>query len=180
MAIFSKVILPLARKVGNERQHASIDHWRLAAIPLGSQRHGAIRPIHGGILALFCRPHPMPQYLVVEMIAYVISIAAFPLAMVVVARQFNLSHRYVPLIVAYNWSSVIMLGALTFILALFSLEVFSVMMAGGLMALTMLVWPFYLYAIVKLSTGAVMRTSILLVLTELIVSYFIGTLAAFF
>ena len=118
----------------------------------------------------------LPHYLVIETIAYIISIAAFPLAMVFIAGQLRLSNRYVPLIVAYNWSSVIVLGAIALFLALFSLGVFSVLMAGGLMALTILIWPFYLFAIVKITTGAPLQIIILLVLTELIVSYLIGSL----
>lgn len=120
----------------------------------------------------------LSHYLTIEMIAYVISIAVFPVAMVFLARQLGLSNRYIPLIVAYNWSSVIVIGALALSLMAFSLGIFSVMLAGGLMALTILVWPFYLFSIVRIATQAPLGTSIALVLIELILSYSIGTIAA--
>ncbi len=49
-------------------------------------------------------------FLVVKLVAYAVSWAAFPLAMLVLARLLSLSAFYVPFIIAYNWSAVIQIA----------------------------------------------------------------------
>ncbi len=58
----------------------------------------------------------------VQAVGYVLDWAAFPLAAILLTRAVGLSHRYVPLIVAGNWASVLQVAlfaaavALTFVL----------------------------------------------------------------
>jgi hypothetical protein len=47
----------------------------------------------------------------VQILAYVLSWAAFPLAAVVLTQLLGLSRNYVPLIVALNWATVLQVGA---------------------------------------------------------------------
>lgn len=47
------------------------------------------------------------RYVSIELIAYVVSWVAFPLAMLPFTRQFDREENYLGFIVAYNWSSVL-------------------------------------------------------------------------
>ncbi len=49
-------------------------------------------------------------FLVLKLVAYAMTWAAFPLAMIVLARLLALSAFYVPFIIAYNWSAVIQIA----------------------------------------------------------------------
>ena len=49
---------------------------------------------------------PVPRYMSVEAIAYVIAWVAFPVAMDPISKLFGRSQRYIPYIVAYNWAAV--------------------------------------------------------------------------
>ncbi len=49
-------------------------------------------------------------FLVLKLVAYAVTWAAFPLAMIVLARLLALSAFYVPFIIAYNWSAVIQIA----------------------------------------------------------------------
>lgn len=49
-------------------------------------------------------------FLVVKLMAYAVTWAAFPLAMLVIARVMSLSAFYIPFIIAYNWSAVIQIA----------------------------------------------------------------------
>ncbi len=49
-------------------------------------------------------------FLVAKLVAYAVTWAAFPLAMMVIARLLSLSAFYIPFIIAYNWSAVIQIA----------------------------------------------------------------------
>ncbi len=49
-------------------------------------------------------------FLLAQLVAYTVTWAAFPLAMIVFARILSLSTFYVPFIIAYNWSAVIQMA----------------------------------------------------------------------
>ena len=49
-------------------------------------------------------------FFVLKLVAYAVTWAAFPLAMLVLARLLSLSAFYVPFIIAYNWSAVIQIA----------------------------------------------------------------------
>ncbi len=54
----------------------------------------------------------LPRILVVDAIAYVVQIVAFPLAMIFLCRAYGRSDRYIGFIVALNWSVVLQLALL--------------------------------------------------------------------
>jgi hypothetical protein len=51
-------------------------------------------------------------------LSFAASVVAFPLAMIAVSRAFNLRAHYVPFIVAYNWSQIIVVALAVLIAAL--------------------------------------------------------------
>ncbi len=58
-------------------------------------------------------PASLPLVVLVRSLAYVVDWAAFPLVAILLVRLFGLEHRYVALIVADNWASVLQAAALT-------------------------------------------------------------------
>ncbi|MBI1238524.1 MAG: hypothetical protein GC199_04200 [Alphaproteobacteria bacterium] len=73
---------------------------------------------------------PLPPYtaagLFFEFVAYLLQWAAFPIAMVYLARLLGVTDRYIPFIVAHNWSAVPTVAITSVPFALFALGVLSV------------------------------------------------------
>ncbi len=58
-------------------------------------------------------PAGLALVVLVRTVAYVVDWAAFPLVAILLVRLFGLEHRYVALVVADNWASVLQAAALT-------------------------------------------------------------------
>lgn len=87
-------------------------------------------------------PGSSTLFLIFETLGFLASWAFFPVAMIWVARMLNLGSRYVPLIVAYNWSRVITSYAVSLPMVLFGLGVINV----DLWSLIWFLMLFYLLA----------------------------------
>lgn len=64
-------------------------------------------------------PRNMAGFAVTKMVSFVAGWVFFPLAMIWIARMLNLGSRYVPLVVAFNWSRIVTGYALIVPLVLF-------------------------------------------------------------
>ena len=57
-------------------------------------------------LAARLEPFDLGWAILVSVVAYVVSWAAFPIAAIFITRLLGLSQRYIPFIIAYNWANV--------------------------------------------------------------------------
>jgi len=69
-------------------------------------------------------PQPLIHY-IAEVLAFVVYWEALPLAMILITRQLHLTARFVPFIVAWNWSNVVTALLLTPPIALYLLGIAS-------------------------------------------------------
>lgn len=113
----------------------------------------------------------LTSYATTELIAYAVSWAAFPLAMVFASRALGVSAQYVSYIIVYNWSSVLIAVLMAPPYLLYSLG-----MAGpggtALMALATLIvaiWYRWQIALVALRTQPMTATAV--VALDLILSF---------
>ncbi|CAA7619759.1 conserved membrane hypothetical protein [Candidatus Terasakiella magnetica] len=102
--------------------------WRLARrdpaglIWFDASPEGAVRSFWGPALVLPAYlvlqtlggafEHDVAVSLLVELIAFVIGVVAFPLAVFHIAQGVGRSHRYLRYVVAYNWSGVVQMAVL--------------------------------------------------------------------
>ena len=120
---------------------------------------------------------PVPRYVAVETIAYVIAWVAFPVAMDPLSRLFGRSQRYIPYIVAYNWAAVWQ-NALYLPLAVFGLTgtvpgpVYSVL---NIAALTLIL--FYGWFIARTALQVTAPTAAGVVVFDFLLSLFINGFA---
>jgi hypothetical protein len=119
---------------------------------------------------LVARPEPFdPGWaLLVQILAYGLSWAAFPLAAMVLTRLLGLSHNYVPLIVTLNWGAVLQL--LVFLAAV----VVGLALPGVLEGLIMLIVTggvlFYQWFITRSALQTTSGIAVMLVLIDLVLN----------
>ncbi|MEE8439967.1 MAG: hypothetical protein V3S07_10285 [Micropepsaceae bacterium] len=87
-------------------------------------------------------PPTSVTYIALESLSYLAGWIAFPLAMIFLARLIGASPRYVPFIVAYNWTSCVALALLTIPSALYLIGVIPI--TGAIL----LSYPILLFTIV--------------------------------
>ena len=115
--------------------------WRLAHLDVRGMEHFdlsvtgfwrsftaalIVAPLHL-ILILLSRAYPdgdATSYLVVQGVAYASAWVVFPVVMVAVTRLLQVSRRFIPFIIAYNWSTVVVMAVVvpTQLLADWSLD----------------------------------------------------------
>jgi hypothetical protein len=108
-------------------------------------------------------------FLVYEMVRYILGFALFPLVMVFLTRLAGLTDKYAPLIITYNWTSGLLLTAMFATSVLFFLRVFSLAVTSSFLLVFMLVWPFYLFSGVRISTGASIGVAIGFVIVDILI-----------
>jgi hypothetical protein len=114
-----------------------------------------------------------------ETVQYAISWIAFPVLMIFVARLLGLSGRYVPFIIAYNWSNVVQVG-LFFALTMLAAVGF---IAGEVEVLVDIVASLFVLAyltfIARTALGVPWATAGAIVVLDIVVSIllFVGTVA---
>jgi hypothetical protein len=92
----------------------------------------------------------------VEGLGYVIGWTAFPLAAIPLTRLLGLSERYVPLIVANNWSTVIQVALYTLVVILGLILPASMRTTALLTAtLTILVYQWFVIRSALITTGGI-------------------------
>ena len=106
--------------------------------------------------------------MLVQILAYGLSWAAFPLAAVVLTRLLGLSHNYVPLIVALNW------GAVLQVIAFLSAVVLGLALPGVLEGLIMLIVTggilFYQWFVTRSALQTTGGVALMLVLIDLVLN----------
>jgi hypothetical protein len=123
-------------------------------------------------LTLARLPPPSLALYALEALTYLVSWLAFPLAMILMVRLLGATRRYVPLIVAYNWSSCILLAAMALPWLLYLSGVVSV---TGVAALYAAVWTFgFIYRWIVAREG--LQTSGLTAAGIAIFDYLLGLL----
>jgi hypothetical protein len=113
-------------------------------------------------------------YLTVEALAFVLAWLAFPLAMIPLSRVFGFTQRYVPLIIAYNWSSLlIFLVYLPFYL-LFELGVLEIGLFFAFQIVLLFLLIGYRWFVVKTALEAAKAPAFAFVVLELVLAWLIG------
>jgi hypothetical protein len=109
------------------------------------------------------------MFLVYEMVRYILGFVLFPIVMVFFTRLAGLTHKFSALIITYNWTSGLLLFAMFVTSALFFLRIFSLAVTSSFLLVFMLIWPFYLFSGVRISTGASIGVAIGFVIVEILV-----------
>lgn len=109
----------------------------------------------------------LKQTLVAEAFAYPANVVAFPLAMVGIARILKVTGRYVPYVIAYNWSSVIVVTLRLLPLALFASGLLGAGAAATPIFVTFLVVLIYRWYLARVALGVGGATAFALVLIDL-------------
>jgi hypothetical protein len=102
-----------------------------------------------------------------EGLSYLLGWAAFPLLAIWLTRMFGVAERYVPLIVALNWSSTLQIAALLVPVAL-SVVLSTVMVEFLLMILTALVLLYHGF-IIKTALDCTVGTAVTFLAADLVV-----------
>jgi hypothetical protein len=111
----------------------------------------------------------------VQVLAYALSWAAFPLAAVLLIRLFDLSGNYVALIVALNWAAVIQVGL--FLAALFLGLAVPAMLGGLLLIIVTVSILFYQWFVTRTALQTSGGVALLLVLVDLVLNTAIDLMA---
>lgn len=116
-------------------------------------------------------------YLMVKLAAYGVGWVLYPIVMIGVARLMSLSERYVPFIIAYNWSGVIQMAAL-FPLAM--LEAGGIANEGFFGVLAMVVTGavlFYQWFVARVALATTGLTAAAMVMLDLALAILVDRLA---
>ncbi len=117
----------------------------------------------------------LDAYLWVNMIAYFVSIAIFPLIMVFIVRFLRLGSRYVTFIIAYNWASPVIASLSAMVFLSFSLGLVGPAATSGLiLALGWIVSPLYVFFISYTTLEAGIFTAVSLVLIDRLIGILIN------
>ena len=109
-------------------------------------------------------------FVTVKVLAYLADWLAFPLTIALLARPFDLGRNYVPYIVAYNWSSVVIVALFAPASVLASLGAISPEIAGFLGLALLVVAARYRFVVARLALQAPPATALGLVILELVLS----------
>jgi hypothetical protein len=126
---------------------------------------------------LLARPdaYDLGWALLIQVLAYALSWAAFPLAAVVMIRLLGLSGNYVALIVALNWAAVIQVGLF---LAALVLGLATPALLGGLLLIIVTVSIlFYQWFVTRTALQTSGGVALLLVLVDLVLNTGIDLMA---
>jgi hypothetical protein len=122
-------------------------------------------------------PQNIALFSVTESFSFVAGWLFFPVAMIWVARMLRIGGRYVPLIVAYNWSRVISVYAALMPAVLFGVGLLG---AGGMLLLQFVAFIFilaYRWFVIRTATGLAGTTAFGLMLFELLGAFLVDAIA---
>jgi hypothetical protein len=120
---------------------------------------------------------PMPslgQTLTMEALAYPVYVAAFPIAMIGLARLLKATGRYVPYIIAYNWSSVVVVSLRLLPLVFYSAGLIGAKAATMPVFVSFLAGAIYRWYIARIALGVSGITAFALILIDLMLSLLIA------
>ena len=119
-------------------------------------------------------PEAGVEFYFLRFIVLVVEWVAYPVAMVAMARMLALGHRYVPYIIAYNWTSVLVAAAVVPPRVLFSVG----LIAAGftqLLYMVALIWAFYFrYSVARTALETSIPTAIGLVIFDFLLGLLIN------
>lgn len=110
--------------------------------------------------------------MLVQIVAYVLSWAAFPLAALVLTQVLNLGRNYVPLIVAVNWAAVLQVGL--FLAAMMVSLILPALLAGLVLTVVTGSILFYQWFVTRTALQTTGGIALLLVLIDLVLNTMIN------
>lgn len=119
---------------------------------------------------LMTRPDPVDLgwAMLIQMLAFGLSWAAFPLVAVVLTQLLGLSRNYVPLIVALNWAAVLQVAV--FLAALLLGFLFPGMLGGLLLVVITCAVLFYQWFVTRTALQTTGGVALLMVLVDLVLN----------
>ena len=117
--------------------------------------------------------HDVGVFALAKVLSYGASVVVFPVAMIAISLAFNLRAHYVPFIIAYNWSQIVVMGV-ALPVALFG-AVLALPPAIELgLSLAVLVWAlYYLWFIARVALQANAQLAAAVTALEFALSYFV-------
>jgi hypothetical protein len=119
------------------------------------------------------------ETLVAEAFAYPAYVVAFPIAMVGLARLLKLTGRYVPYVIAYNWSSVVVISLRLLPLVLYSSGLLGAEAAATPIFASFLAVLIYRWYLARVVLGVGGPTAFALVLIDLMLMLLIESVTEF-
>ena len=113
---------------------------------------------------------PDAVFFSVRALAYLVDWFAFPLVIALLARPFGLGRNYVPYIVAYNWTSVVIVALFAPVSVLTSVGAISPRTAGLLGLVLLIIAAHYRFTVARLALQVPAATALGLVILELVLS----------
>jgi hypothetical protein len=168
--------------------------WRLARLDVGGLSYFdltirgfwrsflvavLLAPFYAAIVALRHDPaagEDLGVEIFASFIGYGLGWAAYPLAMVAVARALDLGRHYVPFIVAYNWSQAVIMAALLPLVVLGAVGALPASLADFLMFLVLIASLAYLWFIARMALRASAAVASAVVALEFLVTYLLQAL----
>lgn len=120
--------------------------------------------------ALFAAPPPTEPYLVWESVAYFGQGIAFPLAMIPLIRMLGLGATYVPFVIAYNWSGVLVTAILLPPLVLFGFGLIDPVVGALLNFAASIVSVYYRWVVTRIALATGSFTALGLVVIDMLLS----------
>ncbi|WP_407048544.1 hypothetical protein [Methyloraptor flagellatus] len=128
-------------------------------------------------IAKFADPRGFPTifYIVMQAIAYLVMWFAFPAVLALLARPLGIAERYVPYIVARNWTSTI--GTLVYLVPtlLFLADLLSMKALSGHLLFALLFNLYYSFVVTRIAAGTPIGFSIGLVMLDFVLTLLVNT-----
>lgn len=118
----------------------------------------------------------LAQTLIAEAVAYPAYCVSFPLAMIGLARLLKVTGRYVPYVIAYNWSSVVVVTLRLLPLILFSSGLIGAEAVTIPVFVSLVAVMIYRWYLARVALGVSGATAIALVLIDLLLMLLIASL----
>lgn len=117
---------------------------------------------------------PLVGYLLMRLVVFAVSWAAFPIVMIPVAQLLNLSQTYVPYIIAWNWSSVVASAVLLPASFLIGFDVVPDQAAGMVFMIVYVTVLFYGYLVTRTALGCTALVAVGVVILDFLLNMVIS------
>ena len=116
-------------------------------------------------------------YVAVKLVAYIIGWLAFPLIMVPISRLLDLSQNYVPYIIVWNWSNVLVMAAILPTVLLFPPAAQTGAAAKMVLIGAQIAMLFYGYLVARAGLRCKILTAVGVVVLDLLLSLLLSLMA---
>lgn len=119
---------------------------------------------------------PAGLFLVSEIAGYVLTWFAFPVVLALIARPLGIANRYVPYIVARNWTAPLGTAVYVVPVLLYLFDLVSTRALSGYLLFALLFNLYYSFVVTRIATGAPVAFSAGLVTLDVVLSLLVNAL----